>query len=309
MKTKKWYFIPLTLLAGIFILNSCEMDKTAINEEDLVLAEEDALTEVVFDDLMESVDNAIFYVEGKATGGLKSMIDSGNYNPQVCPEITVDHPDLTTFPKVITIDWGDGCDGFYGQTRSGMVKITLTGWMHKEGSKKTIELIDYFINSIKVEGTKTTMNEGRNENGNLVFSSVLVGGKLIITNPDSSAYNQAPNTIEITKEFERDEEWVEGEETRYNHFDNVFYITGTAEGTNPKQEAYTRTITYRLEKRLSCKFIVSGTVEIVVGDKPVITLDYGNGECDNKATITVNGESKEILLKHRHRYQIRNRPK
>jgi len=49
---------------------------------------------------------------------------------------------------------------------------------------------------------------------------------------------------------------------------------------------------------MSCKmpFPVSGIVEIVKNDATA-TLDYGNGECDKLATITINGVTKEIVLR------------
>ncbi len=284
----------IVLLTGLFSLSSCQKEnKNVINDDELLLTEEDALTETLFDDLMEAVDNAVFTVENQLSSGThKSMIVSTG-----CPTITVDRPDTIRWPKVITIDWGDGCEGFYGHTRSGMVKITITGWMKRPGSMKTVELFDYHINGIKVEGTKTTKNNGWNDKGNLTFTAVLEGGKLTI--PVENA-----DSIVLTKEFKRHKEWVAGVETR-NFFDNVFYITGSANGTNYNQQPYTRTITYRLEWAASCKFMKSGTVVIVIGDKLPITLDYGDGKCDNEATITINGETKSILLRLRHRKQRR----
>jgi hypothetical protein len=50
-----------------------------------------------------------------------------------------------------------------------------------------------------------------------------------------------------------------------------------------------------LLKKMSCRWIVSGTIEMQAGENLVI-LDYGDGECDNIATITVNGETTEITL-------------
>jgi hypothetical protein len=43
-------------------------------------------------------------------------------------------------------------------------------------------------------------------------------------------------------------------------------------------------------------FPVNGIVDINKNDV-LATLDYGNGECDNLATMTTNGESKVIELK------------
>jgi len=49
----------------------------------------------------------------------------------------------------------------------------------------------------------------------------------------------------------------------------------------------------------SCRWISSGTIEIQPEDHSLIVLDYGNGECDDIGTITVDGEIKEIKLKGR----------
>ncbi len=41
---------------------------------------------------------------------------------------------------------------------------------------------------------------------------------------------------------------------------------------------------------------VSGTVEILPDGKPLRILYFGNGECDNDATVTINGETYNINL-------------
>ncbi len=43
-------------------------------------------------------------------------------------------------------------------------------------------------------------------------------------------------------------------------------------------------------------FPVSGIVNIEKINATA-TLDYGNGDCDKLATITINGVSKEIILR------------
>jgi hypothetical protein len=50
--------------------------------------------------------------------------------------------------------------------------------------------------------------------------------------------------------------------------------------------------------KMSCKmpFPVSGIVEILKNELKA-TLDYGQGECDNKATMTFKDVVKEIILK------------
>jgi hypothetical protein len=53
-----------------------------------------------------------------------------------------------------------------------------------------------------------------------------------------------------------------------------------------------------------CQFIVSGVVEIEREGAEPFKLDYGSGECDNKAVVTRGSESKEIQLRHWHRNMI-----
>ena len=289
MKTKRIIHLLSLVLAASFFFVACQKDdvKTGLTDEDVAKAEDDALTEAVFDDIMNSVDNAVIIVDGWIWGGgLKSATVS-----DTCPSITVDHPDSTYWPKVITIDYGDTeCEGFYGQTRKGKIIITIDHRYRVPGSVKTVTLDNYYINGIHVEGTKTVTNDGRNASGNLTFTVELVGGKIT-----------TPNGIVITRDFSRTREWVGGESTWWNFWDDVYFITGSANGINFKGESYTRTILTALEWAASCRFIKSGSIEIIVGDKSPLVIDYGDGECDNKATVTRDGETREILLKLRPR--------
>jgi hypothetical protein len=54
----------------------------------------------------------------------------------------------------------------------------------------------------------------------------------------------------------------------------------------------TAKITTPLIRKAPCRFIVSGIVEI----NRNITIDYGNGECDNLAMGYSNGKEYEIQL-------------
>jgi hypothetical protein len=293
MKTKRIFNILSIMLAVSIFFYSCEKDETTdkITEEDLAVAEDDALADALFSDIWEAVDHAVKIVDDQLYNAqLKSqevVVDS-------CPTITVDHPDTTHWPKVITIDYGEtDCIGFYGNTRRGKIVIAITGRYRIEGSQKTVTLVDYYINDIHIEGTKTITNNGRNENKNLTFTVELVDGKIT-----------TPNDIVIEREFTRTREWVNGEATG-NFWDDVCFITGNAWGVNFKGESCTRTILTPLEWAASCRFIKSGSVESVVGERTPVILDYGEGECDNVATVSKDGEIKTILLRFNPRPGIR----
>ncbi len=293
MKTKRILNIFSLVLAMSVLFYSCEKDESTekITEEDLAVVEDDALADVLFSDIWEAVDHAVQIVDDQL---FNAQSKSQVVVADSCPMITVDHPDTTHWPKVITIDYGEtDCVGFYGNTRRGKIVITITGRYRMEGSQKTVTLVDYYINDIHIEGTKSILNNGRNENKNLTFTVELVGGKIT-----------TPNEIVIEREFTRTREWVAGEATA-NHWDDVYFITGSSSGINFKGESYTRTILIPLEWAATCRFIKSGSVESVVGDRTPVILDYGEGECDNVATVSKDGEVKTILLKYNPRPRIR----
>lgn len=60
---------------------------------------------------------------------------------------------------------------------------------------------------------------------------------------------------------------------------------------------WTKVITHPLVKTADCKYIVAGTIEFIQGDKLIATVDFGDGTCDDLATKTVDGQTKEFSLK------------
>ena len=286
MKTKNYLYILSIIVAGAILFQSCEKEASDLTDDEIAIAEDDALAENLFDDIFDVALAAELLVDGQIYNGtLKSSVVSDS-----CPNVTVDHPDSTYWPKIITIDYGDGCTGFYEQTRSGKIIIQVTGRYRAEGTSRTITLENYYINGIHIEGTKTVTNDGENESGNICYSVELTSGR--ITTPDS---------IVITRESVRTREWVGGSDTWWNIWDDVYFITGQTTGTNFRGVAYSRTIVTPLEWAATCRFIKSGSIDIVVGENDPITLDFGNGECDNEATVSRNGETKTILLRYRSR--------
>ena len=59
---------------------------------------------------------------------------------------------------------------------------------------------------------------------------------------------------------------------------------------------FEKVITKPLVKLDDCKFIVEGTIEFLLNGEVIAIIDYGNGECDNIATKTVDGETHEFKL-------------
>ena len=268
----------------ILSLISCQKDKSTVEQASINIADDDAVSDAVFEDIFSTTDNAeIILDQFVKSGDSKSMLiltDS-------CPTITISHPEAGIWPKIVTVDFGSGCSGFYENTRSGRIIIGISGPRLEAGTKRTVTFEDYYFNGIRVEGTKVIENTGYNENENLVCSVTLTGGKLTL--PDGKT---------IERSFQHQREWIAGFLTR-NIWDDECLITGTASGTTLEGVGYTNTITTALDWKRACFFIVSGVVKIEREGKPEVEINYGTGDCDAKAVVTREGESKEIILRHK----------
>ncbi|MBG0858164.1 MAG: hypothetical protein IQL11_01580 [Bacteroidales bacterium] len=285
MKTKIFFMVSAV---AFIVFTSCSK-KEALDESSINLADDDAVSEAVFDDIFSSVDNAEFILGDQLKGEVKSTSLSDS-----CPAIIIDRPSDAIWPKTITIDYGTGCTGFYENTRSGKIIIVVTGPRLMTGSKKTVTFDNYYCNGIKVEGTKQIENMGYNANQNLVFSVTLTGGRLTL-----------PDGRTIERSVDREREWVAGTLTR-NIWDDEFLVTGTTSGITINGVGYTNTIITPLHWKRVCRFMVSGIVKFEREGAVPVELNYGDGECDAVAVVTRGDESREITLRFRHRLMKNN---
>ena len=92
---------------------------------------------------------------------------------------------------------------------------------------------------------------------------------------------------------------IEGSDTR-TWSDNVYLITGHWTTTRKNGTVVSAEIVTPLRRELACRFLVSGTIDLTKNDSHGI-LDFGDGECDNMATLTLDdGTVIEITLPKRH---------
>jgi hypothetical protein len=279
-------------MASLLILSfiSCQKDTSAVEQAGVNIADDNAISDAVFEDIYSTTDNADIILDQLAgSGDSKSEIIVADS----CPTITITHPETGIWPKIITVDYGAGCSGFYDNTRKGKIIIEVTGPRLEAGAMRTITFDNYYFNDIRVEGTKVVENTGYNESQNLVCSVILTGGKLTL-----------PDGRYIERAFEHQREWIAGLLTK-NIWDDECLVTGTASGTTLEGVAYTNTILTALDWKRACFFIVSGVVKIQREGKEDVEINYGTGDCDAKAVVTRGGESKEILLRHKIRTMAR----
>ena len=161
--------------------------------------------------------------------------------------------------------------------------MSFTGAYRDSATIITHTFDKYFVDDYQVTGLKTVTNNGHNANGHLSFTV------------DVDAVVYKPNGDSITWKSNRVNEWIEGENT-YLWWDDVYLISGDAEGVSASGISYILEITTPLRKEIGYKHIVSGVLEITPNGKFTRIIDYGDGTRDNKATVTINGATFNILL-------------
>lgn len=257
---------------------SCKKDK---EDKDTRSAMDLSTAENAFNGIFKEVDNGIKQKDPSVRGN--RAIDTST-----CATITISS--LTTFPATLTIDFGIGCVGEDGVTRSGKIIAVFSGKYTDSNTVVTITPQNYYHNDILVEGTKTITNKGHigitNGTHNLVWHVEVTGGKL------TSLAKQV-----ISWQSTHDIEWIEGESTHWPFIsDDVILITGSGNGINVEGKNFSAQITKGLKIARACKYIESGTLVLTPADGVDRTVDFGDGTCDEKLTVTINGKIYEVKL-------------
>ncbi|GBL35004.1 hypothetical protein EMGBS15_05990 [Filimonas sp.] len=260
----------LAITATLFLTDCKRSDKDKDNDTEI--AGDNALSESSYNDVLNIADDA----SDKSTGDNLSNYKTASN----CATVT--HDTFST-PRTITIDFGAvNCLCNDGRYRRGKILVSYSGHYRDSGSVHTITFDSYFVNDRHIMGSKTVTNMGHNTAGHSYFS-IVVNGLIVKPSGDSISWNS-----------NRTRTWTQGESTP-GKMDDVYEITGSASGTKGTT-SYTMLITQPLVRSLDCNWIQSGTFELQPSGKPLRTFDFGNGTCDNTATVTINGTVYTITL-------------
>ncbi len=289
IKSKSFYSSLALIIAGIaFMFNACtKEDAGIIAETDIALAQDEIYVDALYNEVDNLVENAVSTLD--LNGYQSNIMKSADETP--CVAITVDHPDGVVFPKVITIDYGEGCTIVFNHdtiTYSGQVIITVTERYFVPGAQRIVTFNEFYINDAKIEGSRTITNLGMNDAGHIETTVTLQNGK--ITFADGTWMSR---DTEILREWIRKEDWLE----------DTIFITGSSYGTNVLGEQYVREITEPI-MMIHCyeyhyRWVrVDGTVTITNSQRGVFTIDFGDGTCEGALILNKFGERHQLRFRY-----------
>ncbi|NQT78128.1 MAG: hypothetical protein HQ565_10460 [Bacteroidetes bacterium] len=281
MKTHKLILAMFMLVAVSVLYTGCKKDEDPEpqnNEEKNINAtKDDALADKIFSELTDITDEAM---RSQNKSYKDFVLDTIFMGP--CVIVTID---TLAFPFTISIDFGsENCLCNDGKWRRGKILVEHDGPYWAVGTVITTTTDNYFVNNHQVLGTKIVTNQGLNTSGNPTWT-VDVDGQII--KPDGGI---------ISWIADRMREWAEGHNTPFIWWDDVYMISGTHNVVAANGSTLSATVTQALEFALNCYWIKSGVVEFQHSALPLIVLDYGDGSCDDDATVTINGTTYNIKL-------------
>jgi hypothetical protein len=281
---KKILLLGMTL--SILAFTSCSQDSEGTNSEAAVNTNDVVATQKMdnaIDDVSLIADNQYEISEGSTTG--KS---TGNYFSILPSCATVSDLGSTNTVRMLTITFGTEntpCE-FRGHLLKG--KIILTRTIGTSFPKiMTITYTNFYVNDNKLNGMSTWKREMIGSEATLHPKTTFTMTDMTLTTADGV----------FTRNGDRVREMTAGFLTRLSPTDDVYATYGTFTTTHPNGAVFTSLIesSTPLVHKTTCNllqipmpFPVSGILKISK-NMHYATLDYGTGDCDNLAMLSIDG--------------------
>ena len=267
---KHIFATSVIILASFVFFNGCKKDNT---DTDTTSTTDNAICEGEFMRVLPTVNKIAIDEPGIARQTQNGPITFSSG----CAVVTVTG---SNWPKTMTIDYGTGCtDPVDGKTRKGKLVCTISNHWDTVGTTVTIVPDTFFVNNIQFFGTVTLTRLASNQ-----FRKQVQNGKCMTSNwtilwdcDRTITFLTNPNDTAAVPKVS---------------------VSGTNSGTDRKGTTFTSTISSSnpIIRDMSCSGITKGTVTLTPAGKAARTIDFGDGSCDNRATVTINGTTFEFTM-------------
>lgn len=283
MKTKIVSGIAIVMLS-FFI--SCDSSNDG-NDNNPTLTAKDIAVNSKID---VAIDDVVYIVEDQYTAQQSISNRSSTASKSILPTCATFTTVLVDGTWTRTIDFGStGCTLPNGNVLKGKIIISFSNDFTSKSRTLSYRFVDFYHNGKLLQGNKSITYELKSTELLATEHPVMTFTvDMKITFDDGKVYSRTGTTVKET---------IEGNETPLNWEDNVFLVTGNSATSLANGDTITTVITTPLRYITSCKlpFPVSGIVSITKNTS-VGTLDFGDGKCDNLATLTIDGVTKDIIL-------------
>lgn len=264
---RKSFYAGIFGLLSIVACKETEFDLAS----DIASSTDYVAAEMSFNDVGAVVNNIGIDEEGVGKGSSAAS----------CATVTVSTTS-GTFPRVMTIDYGNGCVGADGRNRTGQLIVTYTSPWLSDTCQVSVLLVNYTIDGVLTEG-EVIMQKTKSSVGKIEIVSNINGGKIHL--PEGVVEYESVKTTE----------WLEGGLTATIE-DDVVKVYGNANGVSSDGVAYASIIVQPLYRDFSCDYISEGIVDLTPSGGLTRSTNFGDMTCDNIAVVSMGAISVEITL-------------
>lgn len=261
---KRIFFIAISS----FLLFSCKKDNTEIYTQS---AKDAALGERLISDVLKQI---LYTTPNFIINPADSLINGIHLSSK--PELND-----STFPKIITIDYGDGTTGVLGKIRKGKILVTInSGTVITEDLAVSFE--EYSSGGSEIWGN---INYTYNSS-NTGYNGELLNNGISIVNPNGTM--KWDGTFVLTKT---------STSGTVNLTDDIYDFECTTSGIDFQQTSFSYNTSSNHIIDFSCiDYITSGTSILKPNDKDSQTINFGSGNCDANGVIQLSDGSEKNFI-------------
>lgn len=281
---KKIKFLSVLLItSSIVFIGSCKKNTKEVDTETQSVVD-NSICEQEFMQIQPTTNNLAIKTKGTSAQRLAGVTGGCDSLTYLSGDTTTATGFNNTNPPTFEYNYSTcSLANVDGVTRTGKLWIRFIGRPNTVGSKTIIKLINYKVNNAITYScdsivVTTISNSVATKKWNVqIVNGLCTGTGWMIKYASNKDITLTTNSTPALN-------------------DDVVSVTGSANGTNRDGRNFTVTIT-GITKPANCKHITSGTLEVTPQDFSKRTVDFGNGNCDDDATFTVNGQTIAFKLK------------
>ena len=266
----------ILIIAGLIIsFMSCKDENVihSVNQQNLQSSHDYLLFEKTLFDIEREIEHALI-----ATGTTKNL--------PMYISLNADSTDQDT----LIINFGEENYLHLGHLKRGEIISIYNKFIYNSNSQITTTFNNFYINNNLIQGKMYLENNGSNQNGFPEFS-LTVDSMSMYTNNGSIDISNGNYIKQL----------VSGYNTQYQYLDNIYKLTGNAQGNSSNNNNFSLEISDSLNMNLSCFessscIITEGTSRLIPDGYEERIINYGNNSCDCDINAVIGEDIHPIII-------------
>ena len=264
------------IIAGLIIsFMSCNDENVihSVNQQNLQSSHDYLLFEKTLFDIEREIEHALI-----ATGTTKNL--------PMYISLNADSTDQDT----LIINFGEENYLHLGHLKRGEIISIYNKFIYNSNAQITTTFNNFYINNNLIQGKMYLENNGSNQNGFPEFS-LTVDSMSMYTNNGSIDISNGNYIKQL----------ISGYNTQYQYLDNIYKLTGNAQGNSSNNNNFSLEISNSLNMNLSCFessscIITEGTSRLIPDGYEERIINYGDSSCDCDINAVIGEDIHPIII-------------